>query len=802
MKDQYRVVVIGGGIVGVSVLYHLARAGWTDIALIERSELTAGSTWHAAAGFHSMNDDPNVAALQDYTIRLYRDIEAESGQDVGLKMSGGISLAGTTERWEFLKATHALAATLGVESRLLTPEECGELVPIVDLKGVVGGIWEANEGRLDPHGSTHAFAIAARNRGAEVILRNRVLELLPHPEGWTVVTEQGTCVAQHVVNAAGLWGRRVGQMVGIDLPMVPMAHHYLVTEDIPMLVGRQIPACTDLEGFTYMQQEHSGVLLGVYETNPVHWNPEGAPWNFGMDLLAPDIDRISPELTIGLERFPILQEVGIKRWVNGAFMFTPDGNPLVGPVRGVRNFWCATGCMAGFSQGSAIALALSNWMVEGEPGLDIFGMDIARFGPYASSERYLLDTTRQFYARRFIIAYPNEELPAGRPLKTSPAYDLLKAEGGRFSELWGMEHPAYFAPGQPEFEEHLTIRRSNAHDLVADEVRAVRQGVGIFETAVYARYEVSGPGAREWLDHVMASRLPKAGKVRLAPMLGRKGFLMGDMSVACIDPDRFVLVGSYYLQEFHQRWFDQFLPAPGVTVTNRCDDWVGFAMSGPRSRDVLAALTSADVSDDAFPFFSVRRMPVGLSDAIVARMSLTGELGYELTVPAGQHRTLFHDLMRAGEPYGIRPFGMRALDSLRLEKGYGSWSTEFAQNITPAMCGLHHHVAVDKGQFVGRDAYVASQGEEPSQRLVLLRVDTTDADAVGFEPVFLGDRRVGYVTSGGYGHWVGASLALAYIDTDALGQSAEFEIDIIGDHCRATVLPESPYDPSGSLLRS
>ncbi|MFM7707482.1 MAG: FAD-dependent oxidoreductase [Gammaproteobacteria bacterium] len=508
MKPHYQAVVIGGGIVGTSVLYHLVRAGWTDIALIERAELTAGSTWHAAAGFHALNDDPNIAALQGYTIRLYDDIERESGQSVGMHMTGGISLAASEERWQMLKAERAMYETMDMETRLVSPEEIREMCPLVDPTGLKGGLYDAHEGYVDAHGATHAFAIAARRRGADLILRNRVLDLRQRPDGrWDVITEQGTVTAEHVVNAAGLWARRVGRMVGLDLPVVPMSHHYLVTDDVPMLaaLGREFVSITDLEGFTYLQPLGKGALLGVYERDPRHWSPEGAPWDYGMDLLPPDVERILPELEIGYARFPALAEVGIKRWVNGAFTFTPDGNPLVGPVPGKRNLWVACGCMGGFSQGGAIGLTLAQWMTEGDPGYDIFGMDVARYGAFASGEDYLRDTTRQFYARRFVISYPNEELPAGRPLKTSPVHDLLAADGARFGVNWGMETPQFFAPGRTDFVETLTMRRSNAHGFVADEVRAVREAAGMFDASVYARYEVSGPGAEAWLDHTRRS---------------------------------------------------------------------------------------------------------------------------------------------------------------------------------------------------------------------------------------------------------------------------------------------------------
>ena len=812
MKSHYRVVVIGGGIVGTSVLYHLARHGWSDVALIERSELTAGSTWHAAAGFHALNDDPNIAALQGYTISLYEDIERESGQSVGLHMTGGISLAASEERWQMLKAERAMYETMDMETTLVSPEQITEMCPLVDPRGLKGGLFDAHEGYVDAHGATHAFAIAARKRGADIILRNRVLGLQQRADGqWELETEQGRLVAEHVVNAAGLWARRVGRMVGVNLPVTPMSHHYLVTDDVPMLatLDREFVSVTDLEGFTYLQPLGKGALLGVYERKPQHWSSEGAPWDYGMDLLPPDVERILPELEIGFARFPALAEVGIKRWVNGAFTFTPDGNPLVGPVPGRRNYWLACGCMGGFSQGGAIGLTLARWMIEGDPGYDIFGMDVARYGAFAAEERYLRDTTRQFYARRFVISYPNEELPAGRPLKTSPVHDLLATDGARFGCNWGMETPQFFARGRADFVENLTVRRSNAHAFVAEEVHATREAAGMFDAAVYARYEVSGPGAAAWLDRLLASRLPAVGRVRLAPMLGFGGKLMGDLTVSRLAEDRFWLIGSYYLQQWHGRWFDDLLPPDGVSFRNLSDTWSGFALSGPLARDIVQPLVERDLSNAAFPFLSCAEMGIGLGRGIVARLSLTGELGYELYVPATQQRMLYHALMDSGRALGLRNIGNRALDSLRLEKSFGIWSTEFTQSITPGMCGLDRHVVFDKGDFIGREAALRERDNPASRKLVTLAIEATDADASGFEPVKLAGRLVGYTTSGAYGHWVKQSLALAYVDQDviAASQSAQGElpgltVDVVGETRNARLLEAPAYDPTGARMRS
>jgi len=803
MKSQYQVVVIGGGIVGCSVAYHLTLRGLTDVAVIERKELTAGSTWHAAGGFHAINSDFDVAALQKYTIALYPQVEAEGGQSIGLKLSGGLELAGTPERAEWLKSELAWLRAMGTDARLLTPEEAVEMVPIIDPTGLTGALFDPHEGNLDPNGATHAYAGAAKQRGTEIILRNRVLSLGRLPSGeWRVDTEKGAITAEHVVNAAGLWARRVGNMVGVDHPLVPMPHHYLITEAIPEVaaIDGLMAAVTDLEGFTYLQREGDGVLLGVYEQHPRHWSVDGAPWDFGMTLFPEEIDRIMPELSIGFERFPVLQNVGIRRWVNGAFTFTPDGNPLVGPVEGIRNYWAACGCMSGFSQCAGIGLVLANWIVDGDPGLNAFGMDVARFGPYASNDRYLRDTTAQFYARRFVMAYPNEQLPAGRPLKTTPCYDDFLAAGAKFGVNWGLEVPLYYAE-TPAFEEHDTLGRSNAEPIVAAEVDAVRNAAGAFEIAQYARYEVSGPDAEAWLDRLVSSRIPARGRIRLAPMLAASGRLMGDLSVTRLGEQQFWLTGSYYLQSWHQRWFREQLPDRGVTLRNITDAWMGFSVSGPESRAILERLAHDDLSDKAFPFLAVRQMDVGTARAVVGRISLTGELGYEVVVPTVQHRTLLQQLREAGQPSGLRLIGDRAIDSLRLEKAYGIWNAEFTQACTPGMSGLDRFVAFDKGDFIGRDAALREREAGADQRLVLLEVDATDADASADDGIWSGDRRVGVVTSGAYGHHVKKSLALAYLDRDAIESAAELAVFVVGEPREARILPEAPYDPTGSRLR-
>jgi dimethylglycine dehydrogenase len=807
MKSHYRVVVIGGGIVGASVLYHLARLGWHEVALIERRELTAGSTWHAAAGFHAINADPNIAGLQDYTIRLYQELAAETGRDLGLHVTGAVTFAGTPERWAWLQASLALFRSIGLdEVQLIPPDEIRALCPIVDVTGIHGGLWDPNDGYLDPYGTTHAFAAAARARGAEVILRNRVLELHPRADGqWQVVTEGGTITAGHVVNAAGLWAKQVGLMAGVDLPVTPMEHHYLVTEPIPELIGldRQIPTLVDLEGFTYARQEGKGLLLGVYERNPKHWNVEGAPWDYGIELIPEDIERIEPELAKGFARYPTLNTAGIRRWVNGAFTFTPDGNPLIGPVPGLRNYWCACGVMAGFSQGGGVGLALAQWLVEGEPGADVFGMDIARYGRFAANRHYLKATTAQFYARRFLLTYPNEQLPAGRPLRTPPAYDRMCREGAQWGVTFGLEVPLYFAPAGVPFVETPTLERSNAFPLVAAECRMVREAVGLLDSSAFARYAVTGPGAEAFLDRLLACRLPGKGQIRLAPMLSRSGRLMGDLTVLAWDDDSFWLMGSYHLRAWHMRWMAEHLPPSGVTLADISDQVTGLALMGPDARALLARLTDVDLANATFPFMHCREMGVSLARARVARLSVSGELGYEINIAASEQRSLYEAVLAAGRDLGLKQVGYRALDSLRIEKSFGIWSREFTWTSTPRMSGLDRFVAFDKGEFIGREAACAERDGPPLPRLLAtLEIDAANADASGFEPVWLDGHLVGQVTSGAFGHCCGKSLALAWLDSALVTPGQPLDIDVVGIRRRARVIAPSPVDPAGERMRA
>lgn len=797
MKAHYRAVVIGGGVVGASVLYHLAKFGWSDVALIERAELTAGSTWHAAAGFHALNADPNIAALQDYTIQLYPEIEAESGQSCGLHMTGGVSFASTPDRWEWLQSAWAVFQAIGVEtSRLVTPEEIHAMNPLLDMTGIKGGLHDVAEGYLDPNGTTHAYAKAAQKRGADVILRNRVLSIAPLAGGgFDLMTEQGPIFAENVVNAGGLWAKQVGRMVGLDLPVTPMEHHYLVTESLPELADRrdELPVTVDLDGFSYARQEQKGYLLGVYERNPRHWQMEGAPWDYGMELIPEDIDRIAPELEIAFARYPSLQRAGIKRWINGAFTFTPDGNPLVGPV-GPRGYWVACGVMAGFSQGGGVGKALAEWMIHGTPAQDVYGMDVARYGAFHANRDYLRQTTGQFYSRRFVMTFPNEQLPAARPLKTAPAHAEMTAAGCRWGVSWGLEVPLYFAPS-PDFVETGSLRRSEAFPVIGAECQAVRQAAGLLDISGFSRFEVSGAGAAAWLDRLLACSLPKAGRARLAPMLAEDGRLKGDLTVFNWGDGTYWLMGSYYLRSFHLRWFADHAAA-NAAVRDISDDVVGFSINGPCAREVLERLTGPV----GLPLMGCAEMDVGMLRAKVARLSLSGELAYEINCPAAFHSTLRRQILAAGADLGLREIGFAAMLSLRLEKSFGIWNAEFGQSYTPAMTGLDRWIAADKGDFIGRSAYLAAA--PPERRIVMLEVDATDADCSGFEPIWLDGQKVGFTTSGGYGHSLKRSFALGQVRSDLAVAGTELGVHVVGQLRKAVVIDMSPYDPEGERMRA
>jgi dimethylglycine dehydrogenase len=802
MKSHVQVAVIGGGVVGCSVLYHLTKAGWRDVVLIERSELTSGSSWHAAGNVHTFNQDPNVARLQQYTIKLYTEIEAISGQPCGVHITGGLMLAGTEDRFDWLRQAHARARYLEMKTQLVSPNEAERMFPLMDKKHFVGALYDPIEGHVDPAGVTNAYAKAARVQGADVYRYTRVIELAQCRDGsWDVVTDKGTIRAEHVVNAGGLWAREVGRMVGLELPVLAMEHQYIITEEIPEVKAsaKEMLHVIDFEGEIYMRQEGNGMLLGTYERAGVPWSEQDTPWDFTHELLPTDLERIAPSLEVAFRHYPVIERAGIRKVINGPFTFAPDGNPVIGPVRGRSNYWVACGVMAGFCQGGGVGFALSNWMVHGDPGLDIWAMDVARFGDW-TTRGYTNAKVRENYSRRFRIRFPNEELPAARPLRTSPVYDKLKQCGAVFGESFGQEHALWFAPSSGNASEEITFRRSNAHGPVGQECHAVRNAVGLMETSGYSKYVVTGSGAEAWLSKLLVNCMPATGRITLAPMLNPRGKLIGDFTVAKLADEKFYLFGSGIAESYHMRWFEAQQPNTGVVIQSLRSELTGFSIAGPGSRELLRRLVADDVSNEAFPFLSFRTMNLRTVPAIVGRITFTGDLGYEVWAPADYQRTLYDFLVAAGHDLGLRHFGARALNSLRLEKSFGTWAREFRPIYGPFEAGLGRFVDLCKSDFIGRDAARKEMEVGPKRHLASFVVDAADADCVGDEPVWHDGKVVGWITSGAFCHYVGKSLALGYIPSELTGADG-FELEILGERRAAARTTLPIFDPDGKRMR-
>jgi len=848
MKTHAKAIVIGGGVVGCSVLYHLAKAGWKDIILIERSELTSGSSWHAAGGFHTLNGDPNVAKLQAYTVGLYKELEELSGQSCSLHLTGGVMMADSPERMDFLRMTHARGRCLGMETELITPSEAKAMFPLMDESHFVGALWDPVEGHLDPSGTTHAYAKAAQVLGAEIELRNPVLEITQDTDGiWNVVTKNGTIKTEHVVNAGGLWAREVGRMVGLELPLLAMEHMYLLTDDMSEVTefnsetGRELVGVIDFKGEIYTRQERNGLLLGTYEKACKPWSPINTPWDFGHELLQPDLDRITPSLEVGFKHFPAFEKAGIKQIINGPFTFAPDGNPLIGPVPGLTNYWSACAVMAGFSQGGGVGLALANWMVDGDPGFDVFAMDVSRFGEWATI-KYTNAKVRENYSRRFSISFPNEELPAARPQQTTPLYDIMLNENfAVMGDTWGLETPLWFAPSKKEAHDVLSFHRSNDFKHVAAEVEAVRNSVGVTEISNFAKYEVSGADAEAFLNYLMTNNMPKLGSIILTPMLSENGKLIGDFTIAKASENRFLIFGSLSATKYHMRWFEKHSKFYKSLKIKRFDMTLhGLSIAGPNSRKVLQKLVDEDISNSKFQFMSFREMDVNGAPCMINRLSYSGDLGYEIWMAPEYQRKVYRGIKKQGAEFNIKDFGMRALLSMRLEKNFPSWFAELRPIYGPYESRMERFIKINKSKFIGQKAAKQELLDGPKISRTSFIIDADTSDVSGDEPIWAktekdydfidpphkhGAKRfnskgnelsssnsqqdgkwkvVGWVTSGGYAHSIKASMAQGYIPTDLsqVTQKGLFEIEILGKRYPCQIMDNPPFDPLGKCMKS
>ena len=802
MEKHAKVVVIGGGVVGCSILFHLAKFGLKDCILLERKELTSGSSWHAAGNVHVISSDPNISRLMAYTIRLYKEIEETSGHSTGFKPSGGFYLA-SNEIWaDYLKRERSKARYMGLDQEFVSLEEIAKKHPLIDPKRYISALWDPIDGEVDPSGVTYAFAKSAKVHGAKFYTNTVVKDTKQKKDRtWDVITNQGNINAEIVINAGGLWAREVGHLAGINLPVQPMEHHYLITDSIPEIEalpeGKRLPVGTDFQGNIYFRQEGKGMLLGTYESKSTPWKVEGTPMDFGHELLEPKLDNIQDRLAIGFERMPALERAGIKNIINGPFTFGPDGSPLIGPIPGLKNYWVAVGVMAGFCQGGGVGKCIAEWIIDGEPSIDVWAMDVARFGNYASPQYGTIKSSEN-YERRFIMTFPNETLPKGRKQKTTSLYDRFISKGAVMGDSFGLENVLWFANNPEDAHEEPTIKRSRSHEYVSKEVKNVRENVGVIEIANFSKHEFQGAESRNFLDYVLAGKIPKPGRITLNPMLSPKGKLYGDLTVACLTENKFLIFGSGAVQEMHRRWFEMHLGNFDVTYKNKSDDLHGLALSGPKSRKLLQKLVRENISNENFKFRDVREMYVGSMLAIVNRISFTGELGYEIYVSPHFQLKLYEEIEIAGKEFNLKPFGSRALMSMRLEKNWGAWTLDFRPDFTAKESGLDIYIDWNK-DFIGKES---TKKDKSKLKLTPLIIETNDIDVTNNEAVVKNGKSIGYITSGGFAHYVNKSIAYSYLDEEILKTNEKFQVEINGEFYNCSIIKEPLYDPSGIKMRS
>jgi len=806
LRNEAQAVVIGGGVIGCSILYHLAKLGWTEVVLLERDELTSGSTWHAAANIHGLHDSTNISRIQHYTMNLYKELEAETGQSCGVFQPGSLYLAQTEARVHQLRLQAAKAKLYGMNFYEISIDEAKELNPLVDFDGVLCVMYEPDGGNVDPSGVTNAYAAGARQRGAEIHRFTPVTATEPQADGtWIVRTPKGDIHTPWVVNVAGLWGREVAAMAGIELPLQPTEHQYFVTESIAEIeaLDRRLPSVSDRDGEYYLRQEGQGLLVGAYERAMKFWAEDGTPADFGHDLFPDDLERIEENIMNAIARVPVVGEAGIKRGINGPMIWSPDANVLMGPVPELEGYFCCNGIIPGFSQSGGMGLMAAQWMIEGETQYDMFAWDMARFDSWAT-KAFTKARVADQYAHRFAIHFPNEERAAGRPARMRPVYETQRAMGAVFGLNAGWEHPLWFADA-PGAEDTNGFTRQNWWAPVGDECRMLRERAGIIDISNFAKYVCAGPGAADWLNAVFANNMPKAvGRSCLTPLIGKRGGIAGDFTVTRVDDETFWIIGSGMAERYHKRFFKQVPLPEGTTFTSMTEAMCGFNVAGPSARDLLGSLTDASLETGDFPFMRSKRLTVAGVDVLALRVSFTGDLGWELHCATEDQARLYDALLDAGKALGAGPVGSRALMSLRLEKGYGSWSREYSPEYWPQECGLERLCRMDK-DFLNKDALAAVLANPARERMVILHLDedavnASNADATGGEPIFMGDKGIGRVSSGAYGHGVGMSLALGYVRDAEPG--ARVEVMVLGQPHGATILAEPPFDPEGQRLRA
>lgn len=806
MRTHAQAVVIGGGVIGCSILYHLTKMGWSDVVLLERDELTSGSTWHAAANIHGLHDSTNISRIQHYTMSLYNRLEAETGQSCGVFQPGSLYLAQTVEREHQLRLQAAKAKLYGMNFHEISRTEAEKLHPLVNFDGIRCIMWEPDGGNVDPSGVTHAYAAGARQNGAEIIRFCPVTGTEPQPDGtWIIRTPKGDIASQWVVNAAGLWGREVAALAGIELPLLPTEHQYIVTDTIAEIAAldRRLPSVADRDGEYYLRQEGQGLLVGAYEKDLRFWAEEGTPSGFGHELFADDLERIEDNMMRAIDRVPAVGSAGIKRVINGPMIWSPDSNVLFGPVPELSNYFCCNGIIPGFSQSGGMGLLAADWIVTGETRYDMFAWDVARFDTWAD-KAFTKARVGDQYANRFKIHFPNEERSAGRPVRKRAAYHMQQEHGAVFGLNAGWEHPLWYADA-PGTKDTNGFTRQNWWGPVGRECKMLRENAGIIDIANFAKYVCKGPGAETWLNSIFANTMPQSvGRSCLTPLIGKRGGIAGDFTVTRLGEEEFWVIGSGMAERYHKRFFNAVPLPQGTMFESQTEKLCGFNVAGPKARDMLQPLTSSSLATNDFPFMRSKWIEVGGIRVLALRVSFTGDLGWELHCAAEDQVQLLQILLQAGQHVGAGLVGSRALMSLRIEKGYGSWGREYSPEYWPQEVGLDRLCKMEK-DFLNKQAVAETLRKEARERLVLLALDgaetdASNADATGGEPIFKEGKGIGRVTSGAYGYWVGMSLALGYVK-DAL-PGDEVEVMVLGRPHRAKILREPPFDPKGLRLRA
>ncbi len=809
LPTHAQVVIIGGGVGGCSIAYHLTKMGWTDVVVLERGELTCGSTWHSAGLVGQLRSDVNLTRMMQYSTQLYSRLKEETGQDTGWRQVGGVRLASSPERMESLKRLVGLARAFGMPLELISPQEAQQMFPLMTTEGVVGAAYTPTDGVVDPSMLTRALAAGARSRGARIFEETTVTDIqLKDGAVDAVVTDKGTIKTEVVVNAAGMWAGEIGKMVGVILPVVPMPHVYVITMPIEG-VQPDFPTLRDPDLLVYFREEVGGLVVGGYERNPATWALDGIPEDFRYKLLPFDWDRMGPLMENAIRRVPAVETAELRQLYNGPEGFTPDGEFLLGPTE-VRGFWVAAAfCAHGLAGAGGIGKVMAEWIVEGMPEWDIWRLDVRRYGPHYVSQEYTLARTLETYARYYDIHYPNEEREAGRPLRLSPTYHRLKELGAFFGEKYGWERPNWFTPHEAQAEHGYEPRgwaRRHWSPAIGVEHLATRERAGLFDETSFNKIEVRGPGALKFLQWMCANDLDKpVDTVVYTSMLNERGGIECDFTVTRIAQDRFLIITGTALGQHDLSWIRLHLPEDGsVTVEDVTSAYACIGLWGPRARDILGKVTRADISNTGFPYMTARRITVGKVPVLAMRVTYVGELGWEFYCPTEYGQTLWDTLYEAGQEFGLVPAGYRAIDSLRLEKGYRYWSADVSPDYTPYEAGLGFAVKLGKGPFIGREALQKQKEEGIRQRLCCLTLADPAAVAIGKEPVRpRGQEQViGWITSAGYGYSVQKSIAYAYLPLEFSQVGTELEVEILGERIAAQVEREPLWDPKGERIKS